>query len=783
MSLTAGTRLGPYELVSLLGAGGMGEVYKARDPRLGRDVAIKVLPTEYAADADPSAGSESSRARARDDRLRRFEQEARTVAALNHPNIIALFDIGTLEGAPYIVTELLDGATLRERLGGGSLPSAKVIELAAQIACGLAAAHEKGIVHRDLKPENLFVTRDGHVKILDFGLARHFATGPSGPQTELPTQDAARATQAGVLLGTVGYMSPEQVRGEPADARSDIFSVGCVLFEMVSGRRAFQKKTAVETLNAILTEDPPPLEPSSAGMPINMERIVRRCLEKRPEDRFASASDLHFALQSLLQLPSPVSVSKEPPEKSIVVLPFENLSPDPDNAYFADGLTEEIISDLAKVRALRVISRTSAMLLRGSKKDVPTIARELNVRCVLEGSVRRAGRSLRIAAQLIDAASDVHLWAEKYTGTVEDVFDMQEKVSRAIVEALKLELTPQEHRRLAERPIPNVYAYECYLRARREIFRFTEPALDRAMEYLVEGLRALPDNPLLLAGVSYVHRERVELGVAQEDSLEKAEEFAKRAVALAPDLPQGHLMLGLIAFWRGGMIKTAVAHVERALAADPNDWDALAWAGAVYPFLGKASEVVSVGERLIAMDPLSPMSYMPLIWSHWFEGRFDLALGVLERNRHLYPGALSASLVEAMKVMTLIAAGRYEEAIAPAERVENEERPIISHRMALLWRYAAVGDRQKALSWMTPETVQTCRRDFLFSWWVACAYAMLGDADTALDWLENAVNLGFMNYRYLGEIDPLLAPLRGDPRFQALIARAREHQTELERGD
>ena len=477
MPIAAGTRLGPYEVTALIGAGGMGEVYRARDPRLERDVAIKVLPPEFAADPD---------------RLRRFEQEARTVAALNHPNILALFDIGTHKGAPYLVTELLEGASLRERLGGGPLPLGTVVELAAQLASGLAAAHAKGIVHRDLKPENVFVTRDGHVKILDFGLAKHFAAVPSGPQTELPTQDASRGTQAGVLLGTVGYMSPEQVRGEPADARSDIFSFGCVLYEMLGGRPAFRKDSAVETLHAILKEDPLPLASpsgSSSGPPSPaVQRIVRRCLEKRPEDRFASASDLHFALQSLLQLPGLESVSQEPPRKSIVVLPFENLSPDPENAYLADGLTEEVIADLSKVRSLLVISRTSAMRYKGATKSLPAIAEELKVRYVLEGSVRRAGNNLRITAQLIEAATDGHLWAEKYTGTLDDVFDMQEKVSRAIVEALKVELTPEENRRLGDHPIQNAYAFECYLKARREIWRWGEPSsLDRAMEYLETG--------------------------------------------------------------------------------------------------------------------------------------------------------------------------------------------------------------------------------------------------------------------------------------------------------
>ena len=563
------------------------------------------------------------------------------------------------------------------------------------------------------------------------------------------------------------------------DHRADFFALGCVLYEMLAGTRAFGGATPADTFAAILSQDPPPLGGPGRDVAAALHGIVRRCLEKRPEDRFSSARDLAFALRAVADELSVGLPAPETPGMSIVVLPFENLSPDPENAYFADGLTEEVIADLSKVRSLRVISRTSAMLLRGSKKDVPTIARELNVRYVLEGSVRRAGRSLRITAQLIDATNDAHLWAEKYTGTVDDVFDMQERVSRAIVEALRLELTPQEQKRLAERPIPNVYAYECYLRARREIFRFDEPGLAKAMEYLEEGLRLLPDNPLLLAGVAYVHVARLNLGVGQQNSVEKAEDFAARAVALAPDLPQGHLLLGLAATFRRGMIGRAIAHVERALAADPNDWDVLAWAGAVFPFVGRTAGGVSLGERLVAADPMSPMSYMPLIWAHSFEGRFDLALGVLERNRHLLTDAVQASLFEAMRVMILIQMGRHEEAVASAERVERVERKVMTHSVALFWRYAREGNRQKALAWITPEALQACRRDFMWSWFIACGHAMLGDADSALDWLENAVELGFLNARYLGEIDPLLAPLRASPRFQALLARANELRAQL----
>lgn len=761
MALALGTRLGPYEIVAPIGTGGMGEVYKATDTRLGRDVAVKVLLAEFADNPD---------------RLRRFEQEARAVAALNHPNILALFDVGTHEGSPFIVTELLEGESLQDRLKGEDLTVRRAVAIAVEIAKALVAAHERGVIHRDIKPANVFLGKDGGVKVLDFGIAKLVGERVAEGLEEPPT--VAAMTEAGTPLGTVGYMAPEQLRGQAVDQRADIFSFGCVLYEMLSGRSPFLRESRADTVAAVLHEDSPPLAGRGREIPVSLDAIVNRCLKKRADDRTSSAHDLALALQAVSQALLSDQSPVEPALKSIVVLPFENLSPDPDNAYFADGLAEEIISDLAKVRALRVISRTSAMLLRGSKKDVPTIARELNVRYVLEGSVRRAGNNLRITAQLIEAATDGHLWAEKYTGTLDDVFDMQEKVSRAIVEALKVELTPDENRRLADRPIQSTYAFECYLKARREIWRWVAASsLDKAMKYLEQGLRALPDNPLLLAGVGYVHFQRLNMGIGPEDSPGKAEAFATRALDLTPDLPQGHLVLGLVTAWRPGMIRTAVAHFERVLSADPNDQDALKWAGVFYAYVGRTAEAASMGERLIAMDPLSPMSYVPLMCSHWLEGRFEAALGVLEQSCKADPAGPALDL---NAVQLLIPMGRHQEALALAERAERDDRLTIFHRLASLWRYAFVGDREKALSWIPQEALETCRRDFAYSWWVACAYMMLGDADRALDWLENAVEHGFLNHRYLGEIDPILAPLRGDPRFQALIARAREQQAELE---
>jgi serine/threonine protein kinase len=370
LPLSPGSRLGPYEIVALLGAGGMGEVYRARDERLKRDVAIKVLPVSFSADHD---------------RLRRFEQEAQAAGSLNHPNITAVYDIGTHDGAPYVVQELLEGETLHGKLAAGPIHQKQAVDYALQIAKGLSAAHEKGIVHRDLKPENLFVGKDGHVKILDFGLAKREAPTDSGEETGVAT--AAGHTEPGTVMGTVGYMSPEQVRGRPADRRSDIFSFGAVLYEMLTGRRAFRGDTAVETMNAILKEEPPGLAGSAPEVLPAIERVVRHCLEKNPAERFQSARDIAFALGEASS-GSAAGASESGPGRSIrslVVLPFENRSGDPSQDFFSDGMTDALIADLAQIAALRVISRTSAMRFKGIHPALSQLARELNVDGVVEG--------------------------------------------------------------------------------------------------------------------------------------------------------------------------------------------------------------------------------------------------------------------------------------------------------------------------------------------------------------------------------------------------------------
>jgi len=757
MTLRTGDRLGPYEIVAPLGAGGMGEVYRARDTRLGRDVAIKVLPAEFASDPD---------------RLRRFEQEARATGQLNHPNILTVFDIGRHEGAPYIVTELLEGETLQERLRPGGLPLRKAVEIAIEIARGLAAAHDKGIIHRDLKPANLFVTIDGRVKILDFGIAKLAA--PRSAHESAETAPVPGATEAGTALGTVGYISPEQLRGQPVDHRTDVFSFGCVLYEMLSGRRAFAGETTADTIAAVLGKNPAPL---GVGVPSALQGIVRRCLEKLPEGRFSSAHDLVLALNAVSETLLTGQAPSEPPAKSIVVLPFENLSPDPENAFFADGLTEELIADLSKVRVLRVISRTSAMLLKGSKKDVPTIARELNVRYVLEGSVRRAGNSLRITAQLIDAANDAHLWAEKYGGTLDDVFAIQEKVSRSIVDALKLTLTADEKHRLAARMIPDVKAFDLYLQARREAYHLmTEEALDHAVRLTRQALDIVGPNALLyslLAEIEFIYHDQ---GIHHgEESLRSGESWAKRALELAPETAPAFQALGSIQARRGDMVQ-AIHNLRRAneLQTSGETLCFLAWRCSE---VGQMAEARRCAADAVSVDPLLWFCQWSHAWVALLDGDFATALG---RWRDAIASGGEAPIKTFFLAVIAAYAGRLDEACPLFAQFADAElggMSTLSSALGALFRR----DTKAAAGLLEGQVIRDyATRDKEMSWWVAAGCSHCGWTEEALHWLANAIDLGFVNHRFLSTIDPFLAALRGEPRFQALMERARERQRAFE---
>src|SRR5712692_7221079 len=479
MPLTVGAKLSPYEILAPLGAGGMGEVYRARDTRLDRDVAIKVLPEHLA--KDPQA-------------LARFEREAKAVAALSHPNILALYDVGSHQGVSYAVTELLEGETLRARLAQSAVPWRKAVEIGTAVAEGLAAAHSKGLIHRDLKPENIFLTSDGRVKILDFGLARWKPKPSATTDAAAPTE-----TEAGTVMGTVGYMSPEQIRGTAADAPSDIFSLGCVLYEMVTGQRAFARPTAPEALTAILNEEPPNLADSGKEIPPDLQGIIHHCLEKHVEQRFQSARDLAFALRAAGGasgagvLASPRARRKRLPRwvlagaavvllaggsffvwratggraiDSLAVLPFVNVGGDPNTEYLSDGITENLINSFSQLPKLRVVPRNRVFRYKGREADTEKIGRELNVRAVLTGRVVQRGDSLNIQTELVDVAADSQLWGHQYNRKFSEIIPVQEEIAKEVSEKLRLRPTGEEQKRLTKRYTESPEAHQLYLKGR-----------------------------------------------------------------------------------------------------------------------------------------------------------------------------------------------------------------------------------------------------------------------------------------------------------------------------
>jgi serine/threonine-protein kinase len=532
-----------------LGQGGMATVYLAHDVKHDRKVALKVLRPELAA----VLGAE------------RFLYEIRVTANLQHPQFLQLLDSRTAVGETgeflYYVVPYVEGESLRDKLSREKqLSINEALKIASEVADALGSAHRQGVVHWDIKPENILL-REGHAVVADFGIA--LAVRAAG---------GARLTETGLSLGTPAYMSPEQVAGDrDLDGRSDIYSLACVLYEMLAGDPPFLASTPQAVLAKHMTDPAPPISTVRSSVPKPVAAAVAKALGKARADRYESAKAFSEALFA-------ETTEAEPEVKSIVVLPFENLSPDPEQEYFSDGLTEEVISDLSMVNALQVISRSSAMTFKGSNKKIPDIAKELHVRYALEGSVRKAGNSLRITAQLIDAENDTHVWSGKYTGTLEDVFELQETVSRSVVQALRLKLSLREASRIASRPIDNAQAYDCYLRALHVMeSSYTKDALDRGVAYLEDGLALVGKNALLYAGIGCVCWNYANIGVGQEEQVDRAELYARKALEWDPSLPEAHLVLGLVYQAMRGDQRRAFEHLNQSIAANPDDTHTVLW--------------------------------------------------------------------------------------------------------------------------------------------------------------------------------------------------------------
>ena len=748
MSLPSGARLGPYQILAKLGEGGMGEIYLARDPRLRRELAVKVLPADSAGDPD---------------RLRRLEHEARSASSLNHPNIITIYDVGTEDGRPFIAMELVRGMTLAERLRQGPLPEITVVDIATQIGRGLGRAHRSGILHRDLKPHNIMVDSDGLVKILDFGLALLKTDSVFDAGAVTKTNDNLLADDG--LAGTVPYMSPEQVLGKSLDARSDIFSLGVVLYEIATGQRPFGGATIGGLFDEIVHRDP-----DWTSVPQRLAPAIRRCLAKDVEARYRTVDEF------MADLAAGSSDAAPAVQASIAVMPFKNLSADEDAEFFADGLTEDVIVDLSKVSRLRVISRASAMRLKTTDKDLRTVGKELNVRYVLEGSVRKAADRIRITAQVVDVMRDAHVWGERFQGSADDLFTIQEDMARRIVTALEFTLTPDEDRRLRDRPIADVRAHECYMRARQELWRFTAEGLARAQRFIQTGLDIVGDNELLFAAMGTIHWQFVNGGIdPSPEHIRRAAEYCEKAVATGGRLAQTHMLRAFLRM-ADGDLQASIDHLNAALAVDANDPDALYWSALMLQFAGYCATAGPRIARLVAVDPLSPQNAPLSDFAAFMDG--DMSMGV-RAGRVWHERDPGNPIAHWVYGSGLARNQQVDQARAVFAELEARSDAGAFSRMAAMFLRALAGDREGTFAAVTPDLVEAARVDWQYSWEVASGYALVGASDQALDWLQNAVTRGFINYRFLSQHDPLLAGLRGDERFQTLMAEARKRHESL----
>src|SRR5688572_1495498 len=642
MSLPAGKLLAQYEVVAPLGSGGMGEVYRAKDLRLGRDVAIKVMASHIAADPEMR---------------RRFEIEARSVASLTHPSILSIHELAVVDGVPVAVMELLQGENLRARIRRGALPWREAARIAATVAEGLAAAHARGIVHRDLKPENIFLTTDEGVKILDFGLALQRLESPLEP--DVPTM---AATADRVVMGTFGYMSPEQVTGERVDGRSDIFALGCVLYEMLTGRALFTGETPQEIIAQLLHDSGVDLSAFDPLLPAEMRPILLRCIDRVAARRFESAHDLAMALQALQTGSVSVSPARRRNQrgKSLAVLPFVNAVADPSIEYLTDGITESIINSLSQLPGLRVVPRSLVFRYKGLQADPATVGLALNARTILTGRVVQQGEFINIQAELVDTNSESQLWGEQFRQKTSELVTLQQEIAWQISEALRLKLTTKQKKRLRKKPTVDPEAYQEYLRGRYLWNNWTPDSFRRSVEHFERAISIDPTYGPAFAGLADAIGSLSYYGVIPpEDGFTRAKAAAQRALELDPDLADAHASLGLShLFWDHDW---PAAEREFKAAMELNGQ--LALPHTLYAFylmsLRRFDDAIEEARTAQRLDPLSLFVNMGVCWAYHGAGRYEEAIRETLRTREL-----SRDSIESVNLLVNCyeETGRFEEA-------------------------------------------------------------------------------------------------------------------------
>lgn len=756
----------------------MGEVYLAQDTRLDRRVALKILPPEFASDAD---------------RMRRFVLEARSASALNHPNIITIYEIGKIDNTHFIATEYIEGQTLNTV---GKLPVREAIDVATQIAFALQAAHNSGIIHRDIKPENVVLRPDGLVKILDFGIAK-VSGAPlvtdlmSGTDGEAATAMKA-STRTGMIIGTANYMSPEQARGKSIDARSDIFSFGVLLYEMLSGKRPFVGENAMDVIGSIIADDPEPVGQIVPSLPEEVDRIITKTLRKNRDERYQTASELVLDLRNVrMRLefeaeferstqpvrteeapttigPLPETTSKSDLRRSIAVIPFSNISTDPENEYFCDGLADELLNALTKIDVLKVAARSSSFLYKGQNKSVSDIGRTLGVGTVLEGSVRKFGERVRISVQLVNAADGYQLWSERYDREMKDIFQVQDEITLAVVDALKVRLLGDEKEEVLKRFTENAEAYQLYLRGRFFFFKRTPEGFRKAIQYFEQAIALDPDYAVAYSGLAdcYTFLGFYE-AISPAEALQNLKGPAFKSLELDDRLAETQTSVALYHSLYQWDLRGGDRRHKRAIALNPKYAFAHHLESATLILLGRCEESIKAEQRAIELEPFTAIFNASLGWWLYLSRRNDEAIEQSLKTIEIAPNHFFAHWVLGL---ALAREGKYSDAI------ESFQKGITltggnQHIKGELGRVLAQSGRHAEAKRILDELQSDARDEYVSAVNVAKIYLGLGEAERLFEWLNKAVAERSIKLPWF-LFDPCLDQFRSDPRFQDVCRRA-----------